>query len=294
MTKVRPSHELTPDHHSGGPSGRGAGRSDPAWAAVLFDLDGTPADTVPLILRSYRHTMQVHRGRELPDSEWLRTLGTPLREQLKDFARDDAEVDAMASTYGAFQHRHHDEMVAAFPGALEALVRLRAERTAGRCRDQQALHHDCPHAQPLRPGRASGRRRHGRRRASGEAGPGACIKRPSAPGDGAPCHRGSLRWRLPVRHTGRARGRRSHGRRTVGTVRTACARKGRAGSLPEATDRSAVDPQGLAFCCRSLWPTEAVLHPHTSAVNPSWVGEGRGAAGADQRVEVAKSISSAT
>ncbi len=130
MTKVRPSHELTPDHHSGGPSGRGAGRSDPAWAAVLFDLDGTLADTVPLILRSYRHTMQVHRGRELPDSEWLRTLGTPLREQLKDFARDDAEVDAMASTYGAFQHRHHDEMVAAFPGALEALVRLRAERTA--------------------------------------------------------------------------------------------------------------------------------------------------------------------
>ena len=37
------------------------------WAAVLFDLDGTLADTVELILRCYRHTMRTHLGRELPD-----------------------------------------------------------------------------------------------------------------------------------------------------------------------------------------------------------------------------------
>lgn len=94
------------------------------WAAVLFDLDGTLADSVPLILRCYRHTMRTHLGAERPDEEWLRTIGTPLRDQLLDFARDTEEAAAMLDTYVAFQHTVHDDMVRSFEGARDVLERL--------------------------------------------------------------------------------------------------------------------------------------------------------------------------
>jgi len=95
------------------------------WGAVLFDLDGTLADTVELILRCYRHTMRVHLGAPLPDERWLAGIGTPLRTQLSEFARDADEALAMAETYSAFQKTIHDEMVAPFPGALEMVGELR-------------------------------------------------------------------------------------------------------------------------------------------------------------------------
>src|SRR5947207_13204689 len=87
------------------------------WRVVLFDLDGTLADTVPLILRCYRHTMKAHRGRELPDELWVRTIGRPLRSAFADFATDADEVDRMVATYVGFQRQGHDDMGCAFPGA---------------------------------------------------------------------------------------------------------------------------------------------------------------------------------
>lgn len=95
------------------------------WRGVFFDLDGTLADTVELILMSYRHTMRTHLGEALPDARWLATLGTPLRDQLLEFARDHDEAVAMTATYTEFQRRIHDEMVKPFPGAAEVLVGLR-------------------------------------------------------------------------------------------------------------------------------------------------------------------------
>jgi len=102
------------------------------WAAVLFDLDGTLADTVPLILECYRHTMKVHRGTALPDERWLATIGTPLRDQLAAFATGPDEVAAMAETYVTRQLELHDDMARPFPGAVELLSELRGRgvRTA--------------------------------------------------------------------------------------------------------------------------------------------------------------------
>jgi pyrophosphatase PpaX len=98
----------------------------PDWRAVLFDLDGTLSDTVPLILRCYRHTMQTHRGVELPDDLWVRNIGKPLRVSMADFASDPIEVERMVTTYVEFQREVHDGMVKGFPGAVEAIVELRA------------------------------------------------------------------------------------------------------------------------------------------------------------------------
>ncbi len=97
---------------------------------MLFDLDGTLADTVDLILRCYRHTMQVHLGAPPPDERWLSGIGTPLTDQLRGFARDSEEALAMARTYSAFQKTIHDQMVAPFPGAVEMVGALRARGVA--------------------------------------------------------------------------------------------------------------------------------------------------------------------
>jgi pyrophosphatase PpaX len=96
------------------------------WAAVLFDLDGTLADTVELILRCYRHTMEVHLGNSPPDERWLSGIGTPLTDQLRAFACDREEALAMARTYSAFQRTIHDQMVSPFPGTVEMVAALRA------------------------------------------------------------------------------------------------------------------------------------------------------------------------
>jgi pyrophosphatase PpaX len=93
---------------------------------VLFDLDGTLADTVELILLSYRHTMRAHLGEAPPDERWLSTMGTPLRDQLRAFARSASEAEAMLETYTTFQRTVHDQMVKPFPGAREVLKALRS------------------------------------------------------------------------------------------------------------------------------------------------------------------------
>lgn len=92
---------------------------------LLVDLDGTLIDSEELILSSYRHTMRRHLGRELPDERWLESMGRPLRDQLRDFARDEAEAEAMLETYGEHTRRHHDDLVRPFPEVREAVGRLR-------------------------------------------------------------------------------------------------------------------------------------------------------------------------
>ena len=96
------------------------------FRAVLFDLDGTLIDSTRLIIESYHHTMRVHRGQTLPESEWIKGLGTPLRVQFRRFTDDPDEVQRMIATYREWNLAHHDEMVRAFPDAVEAVRALKA------------------------------------------------------------------------------------------------------------------------------------------------------------------------
>jgi pyrophosphatase PpaX len=99
-------------------------RFDGAVRAVLYDFDGTLADSTELIMRCYRHTMATHLGEAPPDEEWLRGFGTPLETQIARFARDAAEHDAMLETYRAHQDELHDTLVRPFPGAAETVAEL--------------------------------------------------------------------------------------------------------------------------------------------------------------------------
>ena len=105
-------------------------RSPERWSAVLFDLDGTLADTTELILTCYRHTMELHRGGRLPDDLWLSTMGKPLRVQMQAFASSPEEQASMVETYVRHQGGIHDRMVQPFPGVLELLGDLK--RSVGR------------------------------------------------------------------------------------------------------------------------------------------------------------------
>ncbi len=91
---------------------------------MLFDLDGTLIDSVDLILRSYRHTLRVHRGTVPADETWLQGLGTPLVVQFRKFTDDEDEIDAMVATYREYNLAHHDDAVRAFPGVREAVEAL--------------------------------------------------------------------------------------------------------------------------------------------------------------------------
>jgi pyrophosphatase PpaX len=93
----------------------------------LFDLDGTLIDSIDLILRSYRHTMQVHRGTIPPDDVWMKGLGTPLWVQFRDWTQDDAEIAAMVATYRAYNLAHHDALVRPYDGIVAEVLVLRAQ-----------------------------------------------------------------------------------------------------------------------------------------------------------------------
>lgn len=108
---------------------QGSAEGTAPWAGVLFDLDGTLADTVELILMSFRHTMATHLGAAPADALFLETIGTPLPLQLADFARSEQERVAMLRTYVDYQRAIHDDMVRPFPGALSVLTSLRAVGT---------------------------------------------------------------------------------------------------------------------------------------------------------------------
>lgn len=96
-------------------------RAGSPWDAVLYDLDGTLADTVPLILHCYREMMRFHRNHDGDPSLWLTTIGRPLPDSLAQIASGPKEAEAMLETYRRVQEEVHDAMVVAFEGIHDVL-----------------------------------------------------------------------------------------------------------------------------------------------------------------------------
>ncbi len=98
----------------------------PAYANVLFDLDGTLIDSIGLIVDSFHHTTDAFGLPRQRDEVWLAGIGTLLRTALAPWARDEAMLDALVATYRAYNVEHHDARVRAYPGAREAVLELLA------------------------------------------------------------------------------------------------------------------------------------------------------------------------
>ena len=94
-----------------------------ALSAVLFDLDGTLIDSIPLIVESMRYAF-AGRSRAPTDAEWVSRIGTPLEGMIRAWAEDEDDVVRLRERYKEHQWAHHDARVTAFQGVPELLDAL--------------------------------------------------------------------------------------------------------------------------------------------------------------------------
>ncbi len=98
---------------------------DGTFDAVLWDLDGTLLDSIPLILESYRHTLEAHGLPPRTEADILSGLGTTLEHQFERWGYGD-DKDALISTYVEHNLLIHDALVRPCAGARELVHDLRA------------------------------------------------------------------------------------------------------------------------------------------------------------------------
>ncbi len=98
------------------------------WPAIVFDLDGTLIDTIPLIVASHRHALLTVLGRDLDDDALKAGIGRPLMEQMVVF--DPARAQDLYDTYRSFNHANTAALLGRFAGMDELLLRLAAAGAA--------------------------------------------------------------------------------------------------------------------------------------------------------------------
>ncbi len=99
-----------------------SGPPAPRLPALLFDLDGTLIDSMELILGSARFAfLDFAAGRVPTDDEWRAGIGRPLRAMFRDYTADETEVERLVARYREFQSVHHDQLVTAYQGVVEAI-----------------------------------------------------------------------------------------------------------------------------------------------------------------------------
>lgn len=96
--------------------------AEPRWPAVVFDLDGTLADTVELIVASYQHAFTTVLGHEV-DPVLIRSwIGRPLPTA---FAEYDAEhADELLATYLPWNAANTERLIRSYAGVAELLTAL--------------------------------------------------------------------------------------------------------------------------------------------------------------------------
>ena len=101
------------------------GVTDLRWPTVLFDFDGTLGNTIPLILASYRHTIERFGLAPADDATILSWIGRTLPDMFTELAGAERAPELM-DAYSAWQADNVAAHLAAYPGVDELLVDLAA------------------------------------------------------------------------------------------------------------------------------------------------------------------------
>jgi len=92
--------------------------------AVLFDLDGTVANTNELIYESFRRLFDDKMMIEVSDQEIYSLFGEPLENSLKKYSKN---AEELLPFFREFNELNHDRMIQSFTGVEEALIMLKAQ-----------------------------------------------------------------------------------------------------------------------------------------------------------------------
>lgn len=93
---------------------------------VIFDNDGTIADTRGLILPSMRYTTKKCLGKVFPDEVYASKVGIPLSDQVSQYTDDPALQEEMMRVYRTYNEAHHDSEIKQFEGCVEAMAAMKA------------------------------------------------------------------------------------------------------------------------------------------------------------------------
>jgi pyrophosphatase PpaX len=104
----------------------GMGRT-PRVNAIIFDLDGTLADTFPLIVAAWNAAVTPHTGITYSDADVIARFGIPDPFMIRRDLPGDAGEQADA-TYHAHYEREHATLVKPFAGVSEMLAELHRRR----------------------------------------------------------------------------------------------------------------------------------------------------------------------
>lgn len=94
------------------------------FKGIIFDFDGTLADTLPICLEAFRRAAKPYRGRDLSDQEILATFGPSDRGAARVLAPEDPE--ACLESFHSFYADLHLQIDGPFEGVRRVLDGLRA------------------------------------------------------------------------------------------------------------------------------------------------------------------------
>jgi len=98
--------------------------TSPRWQTIFFDLDGTLANTIPLIVASYQHAFREVRGEEIEDARARAWIGRPLLGALLE--EDPERGHDLDRTYREWNLANTARLIESYDGVPEMLTTLTA------------------------------------------------------------------------------------------------------------------------------------------------------------------------
>lgn len=96
--------------------------TSPRWQTIFFDLDGTLANTIPLIVASYQHAFREVRGEEIEDARARAWIGRPLLGALLE--EDPERGHDLDRTYREWNLANTERLIERYAGVPEMLTTL--------------------------------------------------------------------------------------------------------------------------------------------------------------------------